>query len=267
MSGRIILSTIFFTTLVACAVGMGDVDPQKALATPEGYCNARAEAECTTSVVQKCGAKDQTSCEKTRDAACIAEIPQGTTYVPEAASACIGKTREAYSDGTLTSQEIATIKSTCAKVFSGPGGVRAQCTVDADCSSKDNLSCIIRGDATSTMGKCLTPRVVQPGGSCAGESDTCTEEFFCDSKSSMCVARAALGEDCYMKQCLAGLKCVSSLFGGGCTALKGAGIPCTADSECTSDICNKAKGSSEGTCVDMIVLSPVAAACAQFQSP
>src|SRR5260221_9483069 len=128
---------------IACAAPMGSPDGKDGLKTPEDYCAARAEAECTTMVVQKCGAKDQSSCEKASGMSCIAEIPQGTTYVPEAAAVCIAKTRDAYSDGTLTSAELADIHSTCAKVFSGSGAVRAPCTVDADCSSRDGLSCIL----------------------------------------------------------------------------------------------------------------------------
>ncbi len=263
MSGRTITFIFCSSTFLACAAPMGDVPEAKKLATPEGYCGARAQAECAVIVVQKCAVKDQTSCEKTRGASCVAEIPQGTTYVPDAAPACIAKTRDAYADATLTSAELSTMSDACTKVFSGPGGVRAQCTVNADCSSKDNLRCVLHtGDKS---GKCLTPRLVQPGSSCAGESDVCTDEFFCDLKSSMCVARVGLGEDCYQKECLGGLKCFSSLFGGGCTALLSAGAPCKADTECTSQICSKAKGSSEGTCVDSIVLSPIAAACAPFQ--
>lgn len=266
MSGRSITFIFCSGTFLAlaCAAPMGDVPQGKQLETPEGYCGARAAAECVAIVVQKCGAKDQTSCEKARGARCIAEIPQGTTYVPDAAATCIAKTREAYADGTLTSAEIATTGDACSKVFSGPGGVRAQCTVNADCSSKDNLRCVLHTAGKS--GKCLTPRLVQPGDSCGGESDVCTEEFYCDPKSSMCNARVGLGEDCYQRECLPGLKCFSSLFGGGCMALLSAGAPCKADTECTSQICSKAKGSTEGTCVESIVLSPIAAACAPFQS-
>ncbi len=263
MSGRIIATTfVILGTIAACAAPM-DVQAGKDLKTPQDYCAARAEAECNGIVVQKCGVKDQTSCEGARSNRCLAAVPQGTTYVPEAVGACLDTTRTAYADATLTSMELTAIDDACSKVFSGPGAVRTSCTVDADCSSKDGLRCVIRSGDTS--GKCLTPQVVQPGDSCAGESDVCTAEFYCDSKSAICLARAGLGEDCYMKECLPDLKCQTGLFGGGCKALLMAGEPCTADTDCTSHICNKAKGSSDGTCTDQIVLSPIAAACAPFQ--
>jgi hypothetical protein len=262
MSGQISTIIVIIGTIAACAAPM-DVQAGKDLKTPQDYCAARAEAECNGIVVQKCGVKDQTSCESARSNRCVAEMPQGTTYVPEAVDACIAATKGAYADATLTGMELQAIADACSKVFSGPGAVRAPCTVDADCSSKDNLRCVIR---TGEMaGKCLTPRVVQPGDSCAGESDVCTTEFYCDMKSSMCLARVGVGEDCYMKECLPDLKCITGLFGGGCKPLLMAGEPCTMDTECTSHICNKAKGSSDGTCTDQIVLSPIAAACAPFQ--
>jgi len=260
MSGRTFIITGIF--IAACAAPT-EFTTGKDLKTPQDYCAARAEAECNGIVVQKCGVKDQTSCQAARSSRCVAEVPQGTTYVPEAVDGCINATKSAYADATLTGMELRAVSDACAKVFSGPGAVRSPCTVDADCSSKDNLRCVIKGDEKT--GKCLTPRIVQPGESCAGESDVCTTEFYCDGQGSLCVARVGVGESCYMKQCLPDLKCQLSPFGGGCKPLLMAGEPCMADGDCTSHICNKAKGSSDGTCTDQIVLSPIAAACAPFQ--
>lgn len=270
MIGRIASWVSSCIVLVSCAAPSGDApDAKPTLATVEGYCAARAESECAAIVVTKCGSKDQTACEKARAASCLAEIPQGTTYVPDGAASCVAKTRDAYSDGQLTAAEVAAVQAACARVFSGPGGVRAPCTVDADCSSAMNLSCVVRPDphGAAPTGKCLTPREVAPGESCAGEADVCTADFFCNPMSKQCDARAGGGDSCSpeYKPCVAGYKCPTSIFGGACTALAQAGEPCTSDPQCAHALCSKAKGAQEGTCADVIALSPLSAACAPFQ--
>src|SRR5438876_6333346 len=132
MSGRIVTFTVIIGAIAACAAPT-EFQAGKDLKTPQDYCEARAEAECNGIVVQKCGVKDQTSCQGARSNRCVAEMPQGTTYVPEAALACITTTRMAYADATLTGKELQSIADACSKVFSGPGAVRSPCTADADC--------------------------------------------------------------------------------------------------------------------------------------
>ena len=117
-------------------------------------------------------------------------------------------------------------------------------------------------------GRCLVPRVVQIGQPCPGEADVCTPATFCDAKAKTCKTRMAEGNGChpYLQPCGEGLVCPGiNPFGVQCKAKSAAGVPCLDATACASGLCDKARGQSEGTCVDAIVLSTLSAACGPFE--
>lgn len=261
------LTTIVFLTFVAACAAPVDNGPnaKNGYPTVDAFCAARAEAECTRMVVEKCGGKDEATCASKSKLDCMGHVPQGTRYMPDKAAICIERTRTAYSDGQLTALEVADMKKICETVFSGPGAARTPCSVNADCASADNLACVIPfGEKT---GKCLVPNVVPMGGPCSAEADVCTENFYCDRMKLQCLPKAGAMESCNegWRPCLPNLKCNGALFAASCGPLSGVGVPCTKDDECDSHLCAKGKSSGEGTCADAIVFSPLAAACAPFQ--
>jgi hypothetical protein len=249
--------------LIACA---GPEDLASETQTLADYCNARAKTECTAQVVTSCKAKDQTTCVTTRAAACMKNVPQGTTYVPTAAPACLQAVAGTYVSTTLTAQGLSSISSQCEPVFSGPGAARSQCNVDYDCSMKDGLRCVIPFGETS--GKCLQPNNIEAGGPCPNEGDVCTGPYFCDPKSHVCTAEAVEGQSCSVgyTPCVAGYKCPGlGPFGATCTPLGQAGEACLTGDDCQSGLCDKATGQSQGNCADQVQLTALDSLCAPYQ--
>jgi hypothetical protein len=232
------------------------------------FCNAYAQAVCTQAVVRACGAKNSYSCELGAAAACIANQPQGTTYVAKNAPACIQLAQQVYSSTTITVKQLAVLARTCGtQIFSGPGAARAACATDYDCSSADGLVCVIPYGSTNNMGKCYAPTTVQPGGSCTAESAECTDGYFCDPKAQTCSLEGAMGQGCNpgWKPCGDGLTCqgAGSPFAS-CGPLSPDGNPCTLDADCAGGLCDKATMQSQGTCASQITLSPLDKACASL---
>lgn len=250
-------------TVFACAA---PEDLTTQVATLDDYCNARAKEECSQALVTSCKAKDVSTCVQDRSAKCLTDVPQGTKYVPAAASACLKAVADAYATTTLTATALDTIATACEPVFSGPGAARAPCTVDYDCSLADGLRCLI--PFGETAGKCMQPNVIDPGGACPGEADVCSGPYFCDPKSKVCVAEGGEGSSCspYYQPCMKGYTCPGSgLFGATCQPLRASGDSCTAGGDCASGLCDKAIGQAEGTCADQIQLTALDSMCAAYQ--
>jgi hypothetical protein len=249
----------------ACATGhSGGSGGEEAYPDVQSFCQAWGQAECSNAVVSACGAKSASSCVSARAASCIAGQPQGTTYVAANAPACIDLARMAYSTSTLSSSQLAQMSVVCGtQVFSGPGAVRSPCTTAADCSSLDNLTCVIPYGQMD--GKCLTPTMVPPNESCADESAVCGDGWFCDPMMKLCTVDGASGESCQdgWRPCADGLTCPNGLFAT-CTQKFDDGHPCTLDGDCTGGLCDKASTMGEGTCASEITLTPLDQACAQF---
>lgn len=209
-----------------------------------------------------CGVQSGSSCTTAAAAACLQTQPQGTTYVPSAASACIALTKTVYSSTTVTAQQLQALSWTCGtKLFSGPGQARAQCNTNYDCSSEVGLECVIPFGAT--MGKCYAPTPVSAGGSCADESAVCADGFYCDPMSHDCQVDAASGQSCSpgYNQCADGLTCLGAGPFATCSAKYTDGHPCAQDTDCADGLCDKASTQAQGTCASSITLTPLDAAC------
>jgi hypothetical protein len=126
--------------LVACAAGTPAPAANAEYADADAFCQSRAEAECSDAVVKGCGIKDAATCGETRKASCLSSVPQGLTYVPANAPACLDLVKSVYATGTITSDANAKLPTTCGTdPFSGAGQARAACGSDRDCSTKDGL--------------------------------------------------------------------------------------------------------------------------------
>ena len=65
--------------------------------------------------------------------------------------------------------------------------------------------------------------------------------------------------------CMQGYTRPGSLFGGTCTALRASGDSCAAASDCSSNLCDKAEGQSQGVCADTIQLTALDSLCAPYR--
>ena len=249
--------------LGACAAPMGE-DTGSVFADVTTYCGARAQAECNPDVVTRCGAKDAGSCVSRRSQACLADVPQGTTYQALRAPECVQTVKEAYAGGVLSADKLQAVAKACERVFSGPGAVRSPCSSDRDCASKDGLACLMAPGETS--GKCLKPNPVSPGAACAGEADLCAPDYFCEDKSKQCVVRNVEGASCQIgvTPCQQGLRCTGG-FTARCVALAPAGNPCSAGDECADGICDKAVNAAQGNCAAQVTLNVLDAACSVYR--
>jgi hypothetical protein len=267
--GKTLLLTLVLLTF-ACAAGSEDSQekPAAMYSSLDDFCRARAAAECSDMVLQKCRVKDRNACIAARTTACKTAIPQGVKYVPIAGEACIRTVRDSYSDALLYGVELTAIQRACStKVFGGPGLAREPCTVDYDCDGTKGLECIRAYNADE--GKCLTPVQVGPGASCAGEADQCPHDFYCDQRDKICKPRPIAEEPCqpgYMPCVEAAMCSGGGPFGGSCKAKAGIGEPCRYDVDCAELACEKPSGSPNGTCASVITMSPLSAACNGFGS-
>jgi len=139
----------------------------------------------------------------------------------------------------------------CDTVFSGstpPGGA---CDTSASCARpvSGDVTCHYDGSSGPTgTGTCKVIPTPAEGQPCGSDSSTSTElyrcddapDFYCDSSTSKCKLRAALGASCTIGSCVAGSTCVSDGSGGStCTSLTPLGgdcstIDCVDDAFCDS---------------------------------
>jgi uncharacterized membrane protein YgdD (TMEM256/DUF423 family) len=263
-----VLAVISVVFAAACANGgPPPPDPTSAAAYPDvnSFCEAYGQAQCSQVVISACGVKDASMCAAAAAQACLADQPQGTTYVSAHAPACIALVTSTYTSTTLTKDQLAALATTCGtQMFSGPGEARSTCQSDYDCSSSDGLSCVV--PFGQTAGKCYVPTPSQPGAACGQESDVCPDGFYCSPMSQACTADAAANVGCSpgFNQCADGLTCSGAGPFATCTAASPDGYPCGVDTDCVGGMCDKAASQSQGTCASQITLSPLDASCASF---
>jgi hypothetical protein len=270
----VFVATVLSEGLAAC-VASGAADPpplapaDQKIDSVQSYCQARAQAECSETVVSKCGVSDVKSCIAARAPSCVRTAPQGTDIVGANASACLRLVTDAYADGVLTSDELAKIDKACGPaLFSGPGAARSPCTGPYDCRSIDGLTCLI--PAFQTQGKCMKLQAVAANAPCPGEADQCPDDYYCEPRAKLCQAEADVGEQCdaIYHPCRGGMACPTNPFAGGrCQAKWDTGHACRADADCATKICSRVPGSADGNCNDAITLSPLDGACAVFKPP
>jgi len=278
----VVLSATFLSSFVGgCAAGSNENEMQKAtpvqhtakptLATAKEFCNAEAEAACSDAVVAACdvtGGKNE--CVKKRSTACVQAIPQGTTYQPGKAPACLSAVKSAYATGELTATSLSSLDPACgADLFAGPGLARSPCRTDYDCDSSKKLRCVLPSPPPiDDMGQCFVPQIVEPGGDCSPQGSVCGTNTYCDPTGLTCMADAQVGDGCNPPYypCAPGLACpaAGSPFAT-CSAASADGAACTADDQCASGMCDKATDQAGGTCATTIVLSSLDSLCQSFR--
>jgi len=238
------------------------------LSTLTGFCTARASAECSSAVIAACGFTGKTQCQSTHSKVCMNAIPQGTTYQPSKAPACLAAVTSAYSTSQITAKALASLDPACtSEVFSGPGAARAQCMTDYDCDSAKGLRCVMPNPPSSgNMGQCFVPQTITPGGDCSGQGTVCGTGTFCDPMGLTCITDNQLGAGCSTPDypCAAGLQCSGAGPFATCAAGAADGAACNSSTECDSGLCDKAKDQAGGTCASVITLSSLDSMC---QSP
>ncbi len=274
------------TVGAGCAAGSETTPPPPAHAHPQasaqpqttsyatvaGYCEARARAECSAAVMSACTLLSESSCLSARKKSCLASVPQGTTYQPSKAPACVAAAAKVYKTDVITAAALNSLDEVCGPIlFAGPGAARASCLSDYDCNSAKGLKCVpLPPSAESVMGECFVPMVVAPGGDCSAEGTVCSEGNFCDPQGMTCIVDAQLGGGCNPPSypCAKGLSCNApgSPFATCVSAAGGAdGMACNADTDCTFGLCDKAKDQAGGTCQSSITLSPLDSLCVPFE--
>jgi hypothetical protein len=260
-------SSAIFLCLVAClascASKVTDPDPN---ATVPGFCEGWGKAACSATVVSHCLGIDPgdvtadltSSCVTSQQKFCEQLVPPG--YVSTQATDCLSAVQKAYSDGTLTSSEVATVRhlgGQCDHLIKGPQSEGDSCTTDNDCDTVDNFVCVMKRG----IGACAIPKIVDNGTSCKAAAATCNPGFYCDNN---CVQSAAADEDCaHDYECANGLSCdLTADAGTGKCVAAAPPSKCSSDDDCPAPkFCDIPAGGDTGSCVSAITLTPDAAMC------
>jgi uncharacterized membrane protein YgdD (TMEM256/DUF423 family) len=240
------------------------------LRTPAEFCAAEAKAACSDAVVSACGSSGKSGCEAASAKSCLDAIPQGTTYQPDKAPACLAAVTATYSSNLITAAALASLDPVCGTdLFAGPGAARAPCLTDYDCDSTKGLECVLPNPPPDDdMGQCFVPQLVAPGGDCSGQGTICEMGTYCDPTGLTCITAAQLGEGCNAPYypCAPGLQCPGSGSPfATCVAAVVDGAACNASTECSSGLCDKATDQAGGTCASSITLSSLDSMCQEFE--
>ena len=225
MNTRTMLTLIAFggmLALVACS--SDDAGPYD---SSDGYCTARAAAECN-GLAKKCGASSD-ACNKERVSICTSAnttaLAQGLTYHSDQVQACIDSINDTYKDNAAdtTPDEEATTTAVCARIYTGTKQANETCTTTSDCQGS-SLIC--------DRGVCATQTSVALKAPCNNPGDVCVTDSYCQVESgtqvSFCVAKNALGDICSADApCIESLRCINT-----CVARVGAGQSCSSDGDC-----------------------------------
>jgi len=252
----------FLLGFLVCASGCSSKDESDPYATVSDFCAAWGKAACNSTVVNHCSGlattADLTSaCVLKQQVFCEGLVPN-TGYSSAQAKTCLDAVSNAYSDAALDGTEIATVRelgAPCNHLIKGPVAMGGTCTKDTDCDTVHNVLCVMK----SGVGTCVIPTVVANGTDCTAPEASCNPGFYCDG--SNCVAQHALNKNCTGDyECAMGLACTS----GKCT------MPvdpdqCTADTDCTTGVCDITSGMSTGMCTDQIILSHAESVCGDLR--
>lgn len=260
---------------IACSVETVPIeDGDNPLATEHGFCQAKAEAECTDAVVAACYGSDESSlptdvgnCAQARalDDACN---PTGDPYHADNAEACLAAVATAHTDAQLTRDELDAINAACLSVFSIARGAGEACTLDSDCDTLKNLRCI--GSSSDRL--CREPIPVEAGRGCQNPASVCEAGFYCDGKN--CLEKLGLGEACDEdRPCRDDGQCKASGDAGDapettCIERKDNGQTCVTNDDCTGGFCLKPSGGGDetaGSCAAVLTFSPTGASCEAYK--
>ncbi|MFT3774444.1 MAG: hypothetical protein QM820_54485 [Minicystis sp.] len=232
--------------------------------TLEGFCGELAAVECSYAIVTACyGSSDATF--QTDQASCIAARsrvsncnPNGLTYHPEFADACIAQHGLVFSSATIDSATYATLRDACLPAFNQGRTQGSECSDDSDCDvGYAGLRCITR---VGGKGTCQVPVPVAGGASCKDPSAQCPTGNYCDS-GFHCVQIGLKGDACGAGQpCGTGTRCVNEV----CVDQLTNGQACTSADDCVGGFC--LGGADAGQCAASYILAFGSSTCKAFTS-
>jgi hypothetical protein len=286
---RLIRFSVFaiFAPLAALAIGCtvkSETEPQPGptfkYPTEASFCEAIAQAECSSALVDACygGSDDATNATNTDSCVAIRSASEvcrslpgyagadlgGVRYNPEVAVACVESRRQIFADAELRRQELEDNEVACRGVFSKARAAGASCEADVDCDTLNGLSCIVK--AGEIDGACGEPAIVGGGLDCTGDDAVCADGFYCDGDSGACLGVATAGKDCgASKPCDEGLSCAGPSDGAVCVEKLADGSDCKVDDECAGTFCDKPISTDDGVCSSSLELNKFAASCDAFR--
>jgi hypothetical protein len=235
------------------------------LETVGGFCQMWAEAACNDDVVDACAAADTPACMDAQSDFCASLISE-SVYAKDLAEDCLDAVRDAYEDADLAAEELAVVRALgapCDQLFRGPAQRGDACSDSRDCDTVAGFRCIVK--VAGEDGSCEEPVVVTGGRSCERADQVCEEDFYCDG--SHCVEKRTEGTACGADvECADTLRCTTDSGAGGaggaegsgesrCTPRAGTTEACSADDDCQSRVCARAREASSGVCVRAVRLS------------
>lgn len=255
-----------FGFVLLCLLGAGgcsstesDPDPN---ASVSGFCTNWAKAACSSAVVLACSGEETVtaeltdSCVLSQRAFCEGLLP-AKGYSSQKASQCLSAVQNAYSDGKLDAEEIATVRhrgEPCNQLVKGPQAKGESCASDDECDTVQNYLCVFK----SGEGTCQIPVLVGAGKSCAAPGAACSTGYYCGVDEA-CVESKFEDDNCTASfQCDTGLECNADT--GKCEARVNP-TSCTSDNDCPSNVCDIPASSSTGRCVSRIILASSTGIC------
>jgi hypothetical protein len=242
------------------ACGGSDAD----LTTLQGFCQALAQADCSSVVVTACyGSDDTTIATDTQSCITARSAPEscnptGLPYNSAYAQPCIDAHTAAYQNTSLMATDLQNIEQACVPVFNNGGQVGATCTADTDCDAGSGYSCIVH----LSKGTCEVPIMTAAGSSCADPAAQCADGNYCEA-SANCVNDPSQGEACG-----AGIPCGTGLRCDATSSMCSAQLPdqsaCSADSDCQGGICIAT--TTSGLCAATYTFALDSPTCAPFIS-
>ena len=263
-----------FVVLVPACGGGGESTSGESTTTPsfkypteESFCQAVAEAECSSGVVTACYGsdaaslpEDTTSCVAARKAGCN---PGFLPYHPEGAEGCVTARASALSDAVWSHDDIAAVEAACLPVFSKRQTEGAVCAASTDCDASAGLLCLVK--LGSLEGICGAPTVISAGESCAGPTEVCDVGFYCDPKVSHCLANPKENDVCSdAAPCAADFYCTNPDTGT-CAAKTKNGLDCAEDAVCAGGFCVGATANLSGKCSSTQPLQINATSCDTYR--
>ncbi|HWZ92530.1 MAG TPA: hypothetical protein VNW92_26875, partial [Polyangiaceae bacterium] len=189
----------FLLGFIACIGACSAKDASDPYATVSDFCAAWGKAACNSMVVNHCSGTDTTSaltdaCVQKQQVFCEGLVSEHAAgYSSAQAQRCLDAVGKAYSDATLTSTEITTVRhlgDPCNHLIKGPQAQGATCTMDDDCDTVHNIQCVMKNG----VGTCVIPTVVPNGTSCAAPEASCMPGFYCGDDN--CIQSKAIGAKC-----------------------------------------------------------------------
>ena len=224
------------------------------------FCADWAGAACSKETVSACQAASVDDCINAQEAFCRELVSEN--FSDEHAQACINAVHDAYADGDLRDDELATVLSLgapCDKLIVGPKDQGESCTKDSDCDTSGGYLCVKKASTEDGTGTCQMPVLVGAGRDCKAAQKTCAEGFYCDGEH--CIEAKSDGDSCTIPQ-----ECDAESFcseDGQCRERLAVDSPCRADEECVAGVCHEFEG--EKVCTTRIVLARSEPLCANLR--